>query len=95
MVLIMANDPGSRSPGTLVGADPVETRSDSLDALPLDPTEPWDPTQEVDIGFWEYYFNLAGSRRNQGLQPAGAVDEDNWLAPEYVRAGWSDLFTTY
>ena len=86
---------GHISQETSTDAGSTMSRSDSASSLPIDPTEPWDSSQEVDIEFWENHFRCAETKINQSFQTADTVDGERWLEPEHLRAGWSDTFTTY
>ncbi len=77
--------------GTQAAVESTMVRSNSLEVLPIDPSQPWDPSQEVDTNFWENHFNSA---RIGTYQPAGPINMEGWLDPEYERAGWANIFTT-
>lgn len=77
--------------GTQAAVGSTLVRSNSSEVLPIDPSQPWDPFQEVDTNFWENYFNSA---RIVTYQPAGPINMEGWLDPEYERAGWANNFTT-
>lgn len=81
----------SVSQGTQAAVETFVDRSDSSEVLPIDPSQPWDPSQEVDTSFWEIHFDFARTENNQS---AGLFEGENWLDPEYERAGWANSFTT-
>lgn len=86
---------GSGSPnvyqGTQAAVESIVVGSNTSEVLPIDPSLPWDPSQEVDTDFWDNHFNSA---RTGTCQPAEPINAEFWLDPEYERAGWANFFAT-